>query len=271
MFYHCASSNTSIPIALTKQVTQLALMQATLASLPTMVPRYPSLNCFIGLSSGSLFPSAQPHQINSCCYVADTPGPAILGFPSCERLEVGKMNCAVKIIQDTVCLPGPTSAPPTPKKTVPIKSTKDLIKKFPDRFQGIGHFHGEYTTRLHDHTQPVIHAHQKCPISIHPKVKAELDMMAKFRVITPLDEPTDWVSSVAYIWKASGELCICLDPHDLNNAICRDHHHTPIVDEVAHEFTHSKHFMKLDARHGYWAVVLDSKYSLLITFNMPYG
>ena len=77
--------------------------------------------------------------------------------------------------------------------------------------------------------------------------------MVKPGVITPVDEP-----SVAYAWKASGELCICLDIHDLNNAISRDHHCTPTVDEVAHEFAHSKYFTKLDARHRYWAVILDS-------------
>ena len=82
--------------------------------------------------------SAQPHKINSCWYVAYTPGPAILGLPSCERLEVVKMNCAVKDIQATSHLPGPTPPAPAPKKTVPIKSTEDLIRKFPDRFQGIG-------------------------------------------------------------------------------------------------------------------------------------
>ena len=53
--------------------------------------------------------------------------------------------------------------------------------------------------------------------------------------------------------------------------ICRDHHCTPTVDEVAHEFTHSKYFTKLDAIHGYWAAVLDSKSSLFTTFNTPYG
>ena len=45
----------------------------------------------------------------------------------------------------------------------------------------------------------------------------------------------------------------------------------PQWNEVAHEFAHSKYFMKLDAKHGYWAVVLDSKYNLLTTFNTPYG
>ena len=95
--------------------------------------------------------------------------------------------------------------------------------------------------------------------------------MVKLGVITLVDKPTDWVSSVAYTWKVSGDLYICLDPPDLNNAICRDHHHAPTVDEVAHELAHSKYFKKLDARHGYCAVILDCKSSLLTIFKTPYG
>ena len=45
-----------------------------------------------------------------------------------------------------------------------------------------------------------------------PKVKAKLDKMVKLGVITPVDEPTDWVSSVAYAWKASSESCILFEP-----------------------------------------------------------
>ena len=62
------------------------------------IPLFGSLHGPITWQPGS--PGAQPHQINSSWYVADTPGPAILGLPSCERLEV-KMNCAIKVIQDT--------------------------------------------------------------------------------------------------------------------------------------------------------------------------
>ena len=232
-----------------------------------MVSRYPSLDHFMAYHLPGSFPQCTPCQINSCWYVTDTPGPAILGLPSCERFEVVKMYCAVKVIQDTSHLPGPTPALSTSMKTAPIKSAEDLIRTFPDRFQGIGQFPSECTIRLCDNAQPVIHAPWKYPISICPKIKVELDKMAKLGVITHIDDPTDWVSTVAYAWKASGELHICLDPCDLNNAIHRDHDCTPTVDKVAHEFTHSTSFMKLDARHGYWAVVLDSKSSLLTTFN----
>ena len=95
--------------------------------------------------------------------------------------------------------------------------------------------------------------------------------MVKLGVITPVDEPPAWVSSVAYAWKESGDLHHCSDPQDLNNAICKDHHHTPKVDEVAHELAHIKYFTTLEARHGYWAVIFNSKSSLLTTFNTPYS
>ena len=109
---------------------------------------------------------------------------------------------------------------------------------------------------------------QKCPISICHRVKAELDKMVILGVIIPVDEPLDWISSVAYAWKMSSVLCLCLDPCDPNNAIHRDHHCTHTVDEIAHDFAHSRYFTNLDGRHGYWAVVLDSKSTLLTTFNI---
>ena len=37
-------------------------------------------------------------------------------------------------------------------------------------------------------------------------------------VISHVDQPTDWVSSITYIKKANGKLCLCLDLHDLNEA-----------------------------------------------------
>ena len=88
-------------------------------------------------------------------------------------------------------------------------------------------------------------------------------------VITHVDQPRDWVSSITYILKANGKLCLCLDPHDINEAICHDHHKTPTVEEVAHEFVHSCYFTKLDAHHGYWSIVLDQESSLLTNLQQP--
>ena len=95
--------------------------------------------------------------------------------------------------------------------------------------------------------------------------------MEALGVITHVDQPTDWVSSITYVQKANGELCLCLDPHDLNRAICHNHHKMPTVEEVAHKFTNLHYFTKLNAHHGYWSIVLDEESNLLTTFNSPFG
>ena len=94
-------------------------------------------------------PGACPRSIKSYWYIVDTPGPAILGLPSSEKLAVVKMNCAIMVRQPcTHPAPVSTAVAKTKPATAPevaksIRSTDDLIKEFPDQFQGIGQFPGE--------------------------------------------------------------------------------------------------------------------------------
>ena len=225
-------------------------------------------------------PGAQPCIIHSYWYIADMPGSAPLGLPACEKLVVVQVNCAVKTTQPNRSLTGITptqearaAKPPTARtlKSKCIKSTDDLMREFPDRFTGIGKFLGEYKIQLHPDAHPVIHAPRKCLIALHPKVKEHLAKMEALGVITHVDQPTDWVLSITYIQKANGELYLCLDPHDLNRAICCNNHKMPTVEEVAHKFANLHYFTKLNAPHGYWSIVLDEEPSLLTTFNSPFG
>ena len=112
---------------------------------------------------------------------------------------------------------------------------------------------------------------RKCSIALQPKVKEHFNKMECLGVITCVDEPMDWVSSNTYLQKANGKLCLCLDPCDLNEAICQDHHKMPTVEKVTHEFMYSHYFTKLDACHGYWSIILNQESSLLMTFNSPFG
>ena len=54
---------------------------------------------------------------------------------------------------------------------------------------------------------------------MRPLVDEKLQDMVDKGIIIPVTEPTDWVSSLAYSWKANGDLRVCLDPKDLNKAI----------------------------------------------------
>ena len=128
-----------------------------------------------------------------------------------------------------------------------------------------------YTIHLHNDAQPVIHAPCKCMITMCPLVHEKLDEFLEQEIIVPVTQPTDWVSSLAYSWKANGKLWVCLDPKDLNAAICHDHYCTPTLDEITPELGGSMHFTKLEGTSSYLCVILDYESSLLIMFNTLWG
>ena len=107
----------------------------------------------------------------------------------------------------------------------------------------------------------------KCPIAIRPLVDKKLDNLLEQEVIAAVTEPTDWVSSLAYSWKADVDLRTCLNPTDLNIAIIWDHYKTPTLEETTHNLAGSKKITMVDWSSYYYCIVLDYESSLLKTFN----
>ena len=93
-----------------------------------------------------------------------------------------------------------------------------LLEKYPKCFRGVGLFSGEYHIDLKQNAEPVIHPPRRVPESMKDAVKKELQRMIEIDVIEKVEQPTDWVNSVVYVTKPSGELRICLDPKDLTTA-----------------------------------------------------
>ena len=93
-------------------------------------------------------PGGQPYKVNLYWYFTDNSGPAILGLPTCKRLVVVKMNCAITVIKPDTKPPNPapastaTTVKPATSYTAAksIKSPDDLIKEIPDQFTGLVDF-----------------------------------------------------------------------------------------------------------------------------------
>ena len=162
------------------------------------------------------------------------------------------MNCAVRVSQD-------------------LTSIESLKKQYPKCFEGLGKFPDTCTLILNEDAHPVIHPPRRPPIQLRERIKQELERMTELEVIKPVEEPSDWVSSIADVTKANGSLRICIDLRDLNKALKRGQHYIPTVEEIRHKFAGAKFFSKLDTKSGYWSVPLDSKSQLLTTFNTPFG
>ena len=69
--------------------------------------------------------------------------------------------------------------------------------------------------------------------------------------ITPVREPTEWVSSLTYPCKPGGSICPYLDPYDLNKAIIREHYKASTLDEISHGLSGATVFSKLDMKDGF--------------------
>ena len=94
---------------------------------------------------------------------------------------------------------------------------------------------------------------------MRPHVQAELEHLECLEAIRKVDEPTDWVSSLAYTWKPNSKVRTCLNAKDLNNAIRRDHHRIPTVEEITHNFARSTIFTKVDGTASYYCIELDEE------------
>ena len=114
-------------------------------------------------------------------------------------------------------------------------------------------------------------ANRGVPLVLRPRLKTELDKLTQLGVITPVEEATPCVIHIVVTHKKSGDLQVCLDPHELNKCILREHFTLPILEDVLHELRDAKVFSRADLASGYWQVKLDEESRLLTTFQTCFG
>ena len=148
----------------------------------------------------------------------------------------------------------------------------DIIARYKDVFSGeLGTLAGQQRLTVDPDATPSVSPSRRVPLAMKPKLQAELDRLTDLGVIAPVDEPTDWVSNIVVATKSSGDLRVCIDPKELNKALKRERYPIPVIDDVLPELANAKLFTKLDAKNGYWHVVLDEESSKLTTFDTPFG
>ena len=84
---------------------------------------------------------------------------------------------------------------------------EQLIKQHPRVFgPGIGLLEGKYHICIDDTYEPVQHAPRRVSVVIRDKLKQTLEHLAQQGIITPVTEPTDWISSMVAVTKKNGML-----------------------------------------------------------------
>ena len=90
-------------------------------------------------------------------------------------------------------------------------------------------------------------------------------------MISPIQEPTDWVSSMIAAKRPDANIRLCIDPHCLNLALKRSHYPLSVIEEILPELSKAKVFSKVDLKEGFLQVELDEDSSKLTVFQTPWG
>ena len=101
----------------------------------------------------------------------------------------------------------------------------------------------------------------------------ELDRLQNADVIEPVQEATPWVSPLVPVpvRTANGALRLCVDYRRLNQAITRERHMLPTLDEITAVLEGAKVFSVLDAESGFHQLPLSAESKPYTTFTTHRG
>lgn len=160
--------------------------------------------------------------------------------------------------------------------------TMNIVKQYKDVFVGTGKMPGVVSLKIDPDCTPVAHPPRPIPEALRQAAQVKLELLEKEDIIEkiPLGVPTPWCSPMHIVLKkkpevgkqiCASDLRITIDPKDLNQALLREYHPINTVDEIIRRTHGSELFSKLDARQGFFQLVLDEESSLLTAFNTPFG
>jgi hypothetical protein len=181
--------------------------------------------------------------------VLDGTGRPLLGCSSAKQLGVLKMGLEVNTLTDT-----------------------NIKQKFLECFQGVGKLK-DFELKIHidPEVRPVAQSPRRIPFGLRKKVEDKLTELLDADIIEKVEGPTPWVSPVCIVPKPSGEIRLCVDMRRANEAIQRERHPIPTIDEVLLDMNQSTVFSKLDLKWGFHQIELAEESRGITTFTTHCG
>ena len=111
--------------------------------------------------------------------------------------------------------------------------TKDAVmSEYSDVFgEELGSMKGKVHLESDPNVAPTVMLPRRVPVALIEKMKNEIDCLTQRKVISPIQEPTDWISSMIAAKKPDGNIRLCIDPHYLNLASNGSHYPLPVIEE----------------------------------------
>jgi len=120
------------------------------------------------------------------------------------------------------------------------------IQDYKDCFEGLAKIKGK-TAKLHvnDSVKPLAQKYRRLPFHIRDQVEAELKNLDELDIIGRAEGSTSWVSPIVVAPKKTG-IHICVDMRAANQAIERERHPVPTVEDLIVDLNGATVFSKIE-------------------------
>ena len=105
---------------------------------------------------------------------------------------------------------------------------------------------------------------------IEPLMRKELSKLIEANIIFPIKH-SSWVANLVHVRKKSGEIRLCVDFRDLNQASLKDHHPLPSTKHILSKVSGLERFSFLDGFLGYNQVLVKEANRYKTTFNTKWA
>lgn len=119
--------------------------------------------------------------------------------------------------------------------------------------------------------QPVRQSYRRAPFALEEKIHDKLEYLLDRDIIEKVNEPSAWVSPVVPILKESGEIRLCVDMRRANQAVLRESHPLPVIEELLAGVDGAVKFSKLDVKDAYHQLEISEDSRVITTFITKYG
>ena len=111
-----------------------------------------------------------------------------------------------------------------------------LVRDFPECFKGVEKLKG-FPVKLHidESVKPDAQKLRPLPYGLRDKIEQKLEELVECDIIEPVEGPTPWVSPVVVVPKPSGDIRLCVDMRKANEAIVRERHPIPTLDDILYK------------------------------------
>ncbi|XP_055615001.1 uncharacterized protein K02A2.6-like [Toxorhynchites rutilus septentrionalis] len=114
--------------------------------------------------------------------------------------------------------------------------------------------------------KPVFQPLRRIPMPLEDAVNKKLDELLARDIIEKKTGPANWVSPLVVANKANGEIRLCVDLRRVNQAVIRDRHPMPVIEDVLAKVGRGNIWSTLDVKDAFSLLELDEPSRDIVTF-----